>query len=449
MALLFDLLPMSSLSTALMVASAQCMQAALKNMIGIQGFLASMGSKPHSQRKRMMSNIYSKSYLQSSPHLARISRKLLFSRLFPILERHADAGDSFDVYELNNAITMDFVTAYIFGLPASTNFLEDVATRKHWIHAFQCRKPFEFYYQEVPNFIAWANYLNIPVIPRWCRGANDYMESWGLELCDNADKYMSSTDIELEPIVYKQLKLSMLKQLPGNCKEPLDEETSKMLRIDVACELYDQLTAGHETSAVALTYLYWQLSKYPDLQHELREELRQLSPIIQPPLNDQSIPDLPSPKSVDALPLLDAILMETLRLHAPIPGIQPRITPSPTSSLGGYDNIPPNTRVNAQAYSLHLNPDVFPEPESWLPKRWLKPDGSPELDNMKRWFWAFGSGGRMCVGSNLALQEMKYVIATIYSNYTTTIVDDEGIEAIDAYTVHPKSNKLILKLQRA
>lgn len=96
--------------------------------------------------------------------------------------------------------------------------------------------------------------------------------------------------------------------------------------------------------------------------------------------------------------------METLRLHAPIPGIQPRVTPYPTTSLCGYDNIPPNTRVNAQAYSLHRNPEVFPEPETWQPKRWLKPHDSPEMEEMRRWFWAFGSGGRMCVGSNLAVQ---------------------------------------------
>ena len=72
----------------------------------------------------------------------------------------------------------------------------------------------------------------------------------------------------------------------------------------------------------------------------------------------------------------------------------------------------------------------------------------------------------MCVGSNLALQgkckltgiffltkqvadrlslETKLVAAAIYTNFRTSIVNDEGIEAIDAYTVHPSSEKLILK----
>ena len=118
--------------------------------------------------------------------------------------------------------------------------------------------------------------------------------------------------------------------------------------------------------------------------------------------------ELPPPKSIDNLPLLEAIVTETLRLHAPIPGIQPRVTPKPSCSLAGYDNIPAGIRVNAQAYSLHRNPQVFPDPESWQPKRWLKEENSlEELEERRRWFWAFGSGGRMCVGSNLALQGMR------------------------------------------
>jgi len=53
----------------------------------------------------------------------------------------------------------------------------------------------------------------------------------------------------------------------------------------------------------------------------------------------------------------------------------------------------------------------------------------------------------MCVGSNLALQEMKLAAAAIYTNFLTTIIDDEGIEATDAYTIKPRGNKLILKFE--
>ena len=209
-----------------------------------------------------------------------------------------------------------------------------------------------------------------------------------------------STKLDVEPVVYKQLKQSMAKQL-SHGKER-DPDTLKQLRIDIACELYDQLTAGHETSAVALIYLFWEMSKRPDLQTELGEELLTLNPPIVYAAGEAENGEsekTPSPKSIDSLPLLDAIVTETLRLHAPIPGIQPRATPSPACTLAGYPGIPPGIRVYAQAYSLHRNPEVYPDPLSWQPKRWFNAN-----EEMNRWFWAFGSGGRMCVGSNLALQ---------------------------------------------
>jgi hypothetical protein len=42
---------------------------------------------------------------------------------------------------------------------------------------------------------------------------------------------------------------------------------------------------------------------------------------------------------------------------------------------------------------------------------------------------------------------MKLIVAAIYSNYRTSIIDDEGIEAIDAYTTKPRSNQLILRFE--
>lgn len=54
------------------------------------------------------------------------------------------------------------------------------------------------------------------------------------------------------------------------------------------------------------------------------------------------------------------------------------------------------------------------------------------------------------ISTNLAIVvDMKLIIAAIYSNYTTHIVDDEGIEPTDAYTGHPKSNSLYLRFERA
>ncbi|OGM49135.1 cytochrome P450 [Aspergillus bombycis] len=414
--------------------------------LGTVSMFTMIGSKPHSVRKRMLSNIYSKSYLQSSPHMRLISETILFDRLLPMIQEAVSSNAPIEVHDLNQGLTIDFVSAYLFGLANGTNWLQDEPFRHRMLHYYQGRKPYEFYHQEVPGLLSWAKSIGIHLIPRWCDEANEMLDAWCLDLCDRAEQCLQSTDASVEPVAYKQLQQAMIKQ---SSQKGNTEESSKQQRLDIACEMYDQLTAGFETSAVALTYLFWELSRHPDLQEELRKELLTLEPKI---LFPQPSPSrgLPQAKAVDSLPLLEAIVTETLRLHAPIPGIQPRVTPYPSCTLAGYSDIPANIRVNAQAYSLHRNPDVYPDPETWQPKRWLKGVNSDsDLEERRRWFWAFGSGGRMCVGSNLALQEIKLVTAAIYTNYRTSIVDDNDIEAIDAYTVKPRGDKLVLKFGAA
>ncbi|KAI9931758.1 hypothetical protein MW887_010337 [Aspergillus wentii] len=394
------------------------------------------GAKAHSSRKRILSNIYSKSFLQSSPHLRLISDKIILGRLLPIIHGVASSSTPIDVHDINQGVTMDFISPYLFGLANGTNFLQDELCRRKILHLYHCRKPYEFYHQEVPDLIPLANSLGIRLIPKFCDEANEALDAWALGLYDKAEQFITSSKLEEEPVVFKHLKQGMAKQIPSEKDDRKSyEKAASKQRLDMACELFDHLTAGFETSAVVLTYLFWELSRRPDLQEELRKELLTLEPKIAYPRASAST-ELPPSKTIDALPLLEAIVTETLRRHAAIPGIQPRVTPSPSCTLVGYDNIPANTRVNTQAYSLHRNPEVFPDPESWQPQRWLNEGNSPsDLEERRRWFWAFGSGGRMCVGSNLALQEIKLVVAAIYTNFSSTVVNDDNIEATDAYTI--------------
>jgi cytochrome P450 len=165
-----------------------------------------------------------------------------------------------------------------------------------------------------------------------------------------------------------------------------------------------------QTSGITLTYFMWRMSQRPDLQKRLREELLNLSPQLFCPIaprngEKQGNVRIPSSKAIDSLPLLDATLRETLRLHPAAPGPQPRVTPfshTPTS-INGYANIPGGVKVSSSAYTLHRNLEVYPNPTEWLPERWLEPEPG-KIENMRRLFWAFGSGGRMCIGNNFALQ---------------------------------------------
>jgi hypothetical protein len=421
--------------------------------------------KAHSQKKRTMANVYSKSYIASSPQVAANSHALFTTRFLPMLQKFGESGESVDVHSMNNAITMDFMSAYQFGLAAASNLTQDVAFRDDIMYKYHCRRDYEFFGSEIHWFRRLTKRLGCPVIPQFAYDADEQLEAWNVDMCRGAEKYLDngSSFAGDEPVVYKQFKLGMFKAREkdpgagmttsgvGSLAAANNMDTTIQ---EVYSEMLDHLGAGHETSAICLTYLYWEMSKDVALQDMLRQELATLTPILSWPLPAGKSPAkdfaLPDPKQIDALPFLDAIVMETLRLHTPIPGIEPRVSPHVPggNTLGAYSDIPGGVRVSSMPYTLHRNPAVFKSPESFNPFRWL-PDHTPpeQLKEMHRWFWAFGSGGRMCIGSHLALQEIKLLVSAIYTNWTTEIVNDEGIEEIDAYTTKPRRNRLDLKFQ--
>lgn len=72
------------------------------------------------------------------------------------------------------------------------------------------------------------------------------------------------------------------------------------------------------------------------------------------------------------------------------------------AKLGGFD-VPAGTAVSASIYSLHRNEEVFSNPEEWKPERWS--EATPEKRRqMLKWFWIFGSGGRMYIGNHLGVR---------------------------------------------
>lgn len=384
-------------------------------------------AKSHSTRKRMISNVYSKSHLQSSISMTEVTKELLFNRLLPKLDRWATEGRPLNIYPELSGMTMDFVTGYQFGLAASSNLMQDDEFRKYFLDLYHSRRSYNFWPQELPGFTSFlATRLGWNLVPDWVGEANKGIEDWTMKMCDGASSFLCKTgatrveDVPAEeaknfPAVYSQLVSGLVKSK----KDYLTTKTTpEQDRLEIASELLDHLAAGFDTSGITLVYVIHQLSLHPSIQDSLRKELRTLSPPIT--LSTATVtatsppPSLASPKIIDTLPFLDAIIQESLRLHAAIPGPEPRVTPASGCTLGPeneYPGIPGGVRISAQAWSLHRNEDVYEEALEWRPSRWLEAS-EEKLKEMKRWFWAFGSGGRMCVGSNLALYREFFVLPT-------------------------------------
>lgn len=367
----------------------------------------------------MISHIYSKSVLHSSPALAKQAQVILYDRLLPIIKSSAasfEGGNGIDAHDLWNASTMDFITCYLFGLKHGSNFLANETYRHHWLNLYQGRKTYTFFAQELPRLTRFLKSFYIHLVPVWVDDANKELEAWTQDRCDETMSYLKESaeednDIGNQPVVLSALLAGIDKESSGKGDESVLKDTTLTYpRLSIASEMIDHLAAGHETSGITLTYLSWQLSCDITLQDKLRAELRSLFPNMILKSNDSH--SLPNPKELDALPILHAVMMETLRLHAAIPGNQPRVSPFPSSTLGKFV-IPGGVRVGGQAHSVHRNSDVFPEPEKFDHTRWLDGENGYTEEQRRerdRWFWAFSSGGRMCVGSNFAVHGTYHLL---------------------------------------
>ncbi|KAG6123619.1 hypothetical protein E4U13_003863 [Claviceps humidiphila] len=182
----------------------------------------------------------------------------------------------------------------------------------------------------------------------------------------------------------------------------LEDKTGMLDHIDRAAECLDHMVAGIDTTGDTLCYLMWELSqsRSAHLQRRLSEEL-------------QNKNDL----ALDQLPFLDAILCEGLRCYPAIPMSMPRVVPQGGRIIDGF-SLPEKTTVSCQPHSVHrMNTDVFPEPETFYPDRWMDSKGDADR---RRLLFSFSGGGRGCIGKHLAIAEMKTLLRDVYSQYYTT-----------------------------
>jgi cytochrome P450 len=339
---------------------------------GTPNLVSMLQNRPHSLQKRMISHVYSKSYIQNSANLQTLTRFLLFESMFPALQSAAEDGAPVDAYGLSQALGADFITAFLFGIGNCTNFIRDTAARRKFMDKF------------------WAKKDGIDA-----KRATEELEDYVLTLCRAAEN-ISEKPSSSQPVVHAQLSSQLSKSsLPPQQKD-----------LVVASEMLDHISASVDTTTITLTYLEWELSRNPDLQVALKKELQSLSsPLIYVPNSSQEQQSLPDPKELDALPLLNAVLKEVLRVYPPSPALLDRVTPPGGVIIEGYA-IPGGITIGTSAKCMHLSEDVFPEAETFKPERWLS-DGTEESERrireMNRWFWAFGSGTRMCIGSHFAV----------------------------------------------
>ncbi len=182
--------------------------------------------------------------------------------------------------------------------------------------------------------------------------------------------------------------LSMLAALHASDDAPLSEQ-------EIIDQLVTFLFAGHESTALALTYTLYELGSKRPVRQRFHEEL------------DAVLDDGPPTRATVAdLTVTERVLREALRLYPPAHTI-PRVTARDVD-VSGY-HLPAGTQTHLALHSVQRDDRFYDDPRAFNPARWRA--ASPESKGYA--YVPFGAGPRTCIGRQFALLEAKLVLATI------------------------------------
>lgn len=292
------------------------------------------------------------------------------------------AGQEFDLHEQMMKLTLRIV--------AKTLFDADVAAEVDSIgHAMDV---------SVGMFARamspWGPLLNFLPLPSNFR----FKREWGrlMALIDRFVQDRRSNDTGRDDLLSRLLRAT-----------DSDSDGGAMSDRQLRDEAITLFTAGHETTANALTFTFYLLSQHAEVERKLQEELRNV-------LDGR----LPTAADVETLPYTRMVLSEAMRLYPPAWALgRESIAPC---SIGGY-SVPSGSVVLLSQWVTQRDPRWWPDPLRFDPMRF-----DPENRSVRpRWaYFPFGGGSRQCVGESFAWMEAILVLATLATRWRLIYLAD-------------------------
>ena len=215
--------------------------------------------------------------------------------------------------------------------------------------------------------------------------------------------------------------LSLLLNQRYETDEPLEAR-------DVQNEVVTFVLAGHETTASALTWTWFLLSRHPAVAARLHLELDTI-------LGDRSA----TLEDASRLPYASLVFQEAMRLFPPAPAFARR--PKEPVELAGY-TIPAGSSVFLSPYVTHRNPAYFERPDEFRPERWEVEPTPPKFA-----YFPFGGGAKMCIGEPFAKLEGLLVLAALAKTWELAAVDLDAIRPGPDMLLNP-DRPMVMKLKK-
>ncbi len=209
-----------------------------------------------------------------------------------------------------------------------------------------------------------------------------------------------------------------------------DAEGGRMTERRLRDEMRTLLPAGHETTAIVLTFCVFLLGRHPGVEARLREEL-----------NGVLAGRAPAPEDLPRLTYTEQVVREALRLYPPAWCLGREAVTH--CEVGGVP-IAPGEQVVPVQWVIHRDPRWFEQPEQFRPERWSEglakqlPRGS---------YFPFGDGPRVCIGSHFAMLEAVVILATVLQRHRLEVSPDQPMRLLPSISLRPR-NGLRVRLRR-
>jgi cytochrome P450 len=208
---------------------------------------------------------------------------------------------------------------------------------------------------------------------------------------------------------------------PTSPTSPTSISNGKMSDKQVRDEVMTIFIAGHETTSNALTWTFYLLSQYPDIERKLYDEIELV-------LGNR----IPTADDIPKLQYTEMVLRESMRLYPPVWTIGRRVEND--YSVGEY-TIPAGSSILMSQYVMHHDPKYYEKPEEFNPDRWTD-DFKTQLPRFS--YFPFGGGIRGCIGEPFAWMEGILIIATIIQKWSMRVVSSQRVKLDPAITLRSK-----------
>ncbi|KAL9562748.1 hypothetical protein ACKAV7_013100 [Fusarium commune] len=353
----------------------------------------------HRERRRTLNPYFSKKAVDDLC-------PLVWTKVEKLEKKLRGIRGTFDAYDAVRCLTVEIITKFAFGRDIDISEGSD-SFDAEFLDTFDAAAHGIVDMVFMPTFNRLKFLLPMPILIKLDKKMASLLKfgDWAQDCLTNWSRTAKVEDKAQYPVIFE-------------CLTHLPDVSKKAQAIDI-------LAAGSDTTALTLTFGLFHILSNPKVKAKLVQELKEALLVIH---------EAPTVSALEKLPYLTGCMKESLRMASPVPGRLPRVVPAGKAPLVVDGKIiPPGTIVGMSAWGMHHDTEIWGQDvEQFRPERWVEDDGK----TLDQFLCPFSKGQRSCIGQNLAMAEVRLVLAMLFRRFDLDLAPSATIsEAHDCFTI--------------